>query len=91
MARWIRVATTEESTPPERAQITFPVAYLLLDAANAFFDKIADSPVAPAAADPVNEILQDIFAFRGVDYFRMELQTVDTLIVAHNGDGVFSV
>ena len=77
IASWISTAATEESTPPERPQITLPVAHLGADAGHRLGAEGGHGPVAAAAGDAVGEVAQDQRAARGVGDLRVELHAVE--------------
>ena len=77
MARWMSIAATVESTPPDSPQTTLPVADLLPDPLGRFVDERRDRPVAGAAADVEGEVAQDLLAVIGVRDFGMEQQRVE--------------
>ena len=56
-------AVTEESTPPQRPQMTVASPDLLADGLDRLGDEVAHLPVAGAAADVVEEVVQDLRAF----------------------------
>ena len=62
-------------------------AHLLADAAHALGDEAAGGPVAPAAADVVEEVLQDALALGRVHHLGVELEAEEPGAVAHDGDG----
>ena len=76
MARWISVAATVESTPPDSAAHHAAVADLRRMRADRLVDERRDGPVAGAAADVEREVAQDLLAALGVRDFRMEQQRV---------------
>ncbi len=50
------------------------VAHLLADALDALGDEVRGRPVAAAAADAVEEVLDDLLALGGVDDLGVELE-----------------
>ena len=70
-------ATTEESTPPDRPQITRPLAHAAANALDGLAGEIAQLPRAVAMADRRQEVAQDLRAQRRVRHLGMELQAVD--------------
>ena len=70
-------AVTDESTPPDRPQMTRSVADALPQFRHGLLEERADLPQALAAADVVEEIVQDAAAVRRVADLGMELQAVD--------------
>ena len=83
-ARWTSAAATAESTPPDRAQMTFPsepVATACRStrsriSATVVSMKFAGGPRLGDAGDAHHEVAQDVAAARGVDDLRMELDAV---------------
>ncbi len=61
--------------------------HLLADAVHALGHEAAGRPVAPAAADVVEEVLQDALALGRVDHLGVELEPQEARAVAHDGDG----
>jgi hypothetical protein len=88
MAWWSSEAVTEESTPPLRPQMTLASPTCLRTASTVSATKVAHLPVAGAAADVVEEVLQDILALGRVADLRVELDAVELLLpVADGGVG----
>ncbi len=91
IASWISTAATEESTPPESAQITLPSADLLADRLDRMSAIGAHRPVAFDARDVVDEIRQELRAVRRVHHLGMELKRVEaTLLVGDCREGCAS-
>ena len=80
MARWMRAAATEESTPPERAQTTLPLAptwaRISRDLA---LEQGGHAPALVKSADAAGEILQDPGALGRVRDLGVELHAVPAL------------
>ena len=62
--------------PAAQAQNDFGLANLPSNAVARFFDERSHRPIHGAATDMIGEILEDLFASRGMGHFRMELQAV---------------
>ena len=70
-------ATTEESTPPERPQMTLPLPTCSRTRRDGLLDEVAHRPGAGALADLVEEVLEDLLAARRVGDFGVELHAVE--------------
>ena len=81
-------AATDESTPPERPQITVPLPTWRRMRATCLGAEGRHGPVGGAARDARGEILQKRRAARRVHHFGMELHAVEAaLIVGDGGEG----
>ena len=73
-------AATDESTPPQRPQMTFAVADLGADARDLLLDDRRRRPRHVAAADVAEEALEDVLAVGRVDDLGVELDAVDAAL-----------
>ena len=85
IASWISTAATDESTPPDRPQITRPPPDLRADARDLGVAEAGHGPVAAAAGDVVGEVAQQLRAVRRVHDLGVELHAVEAPRVV--GDG----
>ena len=86
-ARCTSSAATEESTPPERPQITRPLADLGADPLDLLLDDRGRAPRARAAADLLEERRQHVLAVGRVDDLGVELDAVEAALdVLQRGD-----
>ena len=93
MALCTSIAATEESTPPERPQITWPAPTFSRIEATVDLDEVRRRPVAARAAD-LEEVSNELRAQRRVMHFGMELHRPDAALfvgdasqrVGRNGD-----
>ena len=72
-----RAAATAESTPPDSPQITPLVADLGADRLHGLLDDRHHRPRRPAAADVIEEVLEDLLPAWRVGNFGVELHAVD--------------
>ena len=77
MARCTRTAATEESTPPERPQMAWPVADFFADGVDGGLDEVFGGPVGLGSADVEDEVAEEFRAVSGVVDFGMELHGPD--------------
>ena len=68
---------TDESTPPDRAQITEPGGRLPADRLHLLLPEPGHRPVGPDLADAEQEVLEDLGPVDGVADLRMKLEAVD--------------
>src|SRR5687768_15011443 len=62
--------------------------HLLLDAVNGLFPEGSHGPIAAAAADVDDEVLEKTRAVRRVKHFQMELRAIELpLVVGNSGEG----
>ncbi len=85
MARYSSAATTAESTPPDRPQMTRSLADALANLCDRALGEIAESPGAGAMADVGQEIRQDRFAIGRVRDFGVKLQAVEWAAAMFHG------
>ncbi len=64
-----------------------PVADLLADAEDGVSDEVAGGPVAAAAADAQEEVLEELLTVRRVHDLGVELQADEAAVVRHHGVG----
>ena len=81
MALASMAASTEESTPPDRAQSTLPLPMRSRRACDVVLHKGVHLPVAGAAADVVHKVAQHLLALSGVEHLRVELDGVQALFL----------
>ena len=87
MASWIRTAATDESTPPERPQMTLAVADLLADGGDGLVAVGGHGPVAGEAGEG-GEVPEDAGAVDGVVDLGVELHGVEVALrVRGDGEG----
>ncbi len=77
IAWYSRAAVTDESTPPDRPQITRALPTLRANLLDRLLGEVAQPPGPLAAADGHQEVAQHQAAQRRVRHFGMELQAVD--------------
>ncbi len=87
-ARWTRAAATEESTPPDSAQMTLPsepVAAACLSTRSRMrstveLDEVGGGPVGFGPGDAVDEVGEDVLAARRMHDLGVELDPVEPAV-----------
>ena len=87
IARWMSVAATVESTPPESPHSTWPSPTCARISRTASLEEVPHRPAALRARDPEQEVRQHLLAVRRVHDLGMELdQVVRQRLVARGGE-----